>query len=74
MGVLQPRTVPQPGPLKLTRFALRALLQVVLHEVSVLCAVDILPLLSAIVIRCKPESREKEESREGGRQNEERRA
>ena len=51
VGVLQPRTVPQPGPLKLTRFPLGALLQVVLHEVSVLCTANILPLLSAIVIR-----------------------
>lgn len=49
--VLQPRTVPQPGPLKLTRFPLHALLQIILHEVSVLCAADILPVLSAVVVR-----------------------
>lgn len=72
VGVLQPRTVPQPGPLKLTRFPLRALLQVVLHVVSVLCTANILPLLSVIVIRWKWRAgREREAEREEGRMREE---
>lgn len=66
VGVLHPRTVPQPGPLKLTRFPLCALLQVVLHEVSVLCAVDVLPLLSAIVICWRWRSGRESESERGG--------
>lgn len=53
VGVLQPWALPQPRPLELARFPLCALLQVVLHEVSVLCAADILLLLNAIVIRWK---------------------
>lgn len=66
VGVLQPRTVPQPGPLKLTRSPLWALLQVVLHEVSVVCAAHILPLLNAIVICWKWKAeRKRQRGREG---------
>lgn len=53
VGVLQPWTLPQPGPLKLTRFPLCSLVQVVLHEVCLLITGNILPLLSSIVIRWK---------------------
>lgn len=61
--VPQPRAFPQPGPLKLTRFPFLMLTQAVLHEVSVLCAVDVLPLLNAIVVGY---SRERQRERGGG--------
>lgn len=50
VGVVQPRTVLQPGPLKLARFPLRALLQVILHEIRVMCAANILPVLGTVII------------------------
>lgn len=53
MRVLQARAVPQPGPLELTCFPLRALLQIILYEVFLLCAEHVLPLLSAVVVRWK---------------------
>lgn len=51
VGVPQARAVPQPGPLKLAGFPLLLFIQAVLHEVSLLCAADVLPLLNAIVVR-----------------------
>lgn len=61
VGVLQPWTLPQPGPLKLTRFPLCSLVQVILHEVCLLIAGNILPLLSSIVIRWKYRAKRKGE-------------
>lgn len=51
LWVRQPRAFAQPGPLKLTRFPFLVFTQAVLHEISVLCAADILPLLNGIVVR-----------------------
>lgn len=51
VGVREPRAFPQPGPLKLAGFPFLVFVQVVLHEVSLMWAADILPLLNAIVVR-----------------------